>query len=286
MKFLKYLLQFLLICFLLIIFRIIGLRFSRIFSGNIFLLLGQFFRSKKIIDKNISYAFTNANHNSKKLIIKKMWKYYGKILAEYVFIKYFRQIESEKFLEIKGQNILENIKISNKPVIFVSGHFDNFELMAMHIEKSGVDLATIYRPLNNIFLNPLMENIRKKYICRKQIKKGISGTKKILKYFKNGTSIALMIDQRVSQGIKSIFFGKEALTTTIPAQFVKKFNCQIVPIYIERKNDENFFLEIMKPINFNKDQTNENITLKLNQLIEKMIIRNPYQWIWSHNRWK
>ena len=95
-----------------------------------------------------------------------------------------------------------------------------------------------------------------------------------------------MIDQRVSQGIKSLLFGKEALTTTIPAQFVKKFNCQIVPIYIERKNNENFILEIMSPIIFNNDQTIEDITLKLNQLLEKMIIRNPYQWIWSHDRWK
>jgi len=133
-----------------------------------------------------------------------MWKSYGKILAEYVFMKYFRKIESEKFLEIKGQKILEKIKDSKEPVIFVSGHFDNFELMAMHIEKSGVDLAAIYRPLNNIFLSPIMEKIRKKYICSKQIKKGISGTKEIVNYIKSGSSIALMIDQRVSEGIKSL----------------------------------------------------------------------------------
>ena len=156
----------------------------------------------------------------------------------------------------------------------------------MHIEKSGVDLAAIYRPLNNNFLNPFMESIRKKYICRNQIKKGVSGTKEILKHFKSGTSVALMIDQRVSQGIKSSLFGKEAFTTTIPAQFVKKFNCKIVPIYIVRKKNENFMLEIMEPINFNNDQTIENITLKLNQLLEKMIYKNPHQWIWSHNRWK
>ena len=156
----------------------------------------------------------------------------------------------------------------------------------MHIEKSGIDLAAIYRPLNNNFLNPLMESIRKKYICRKQVKKGVSGTKEILKHFKSGTSVALMIDQRVSQGIKSLLFGREAFTTTIPAQFVKKFNCKIVPIYIERKSNENFLLEIMEPINFNNNLTIENITLKLNQLLEKMITRNPHQWIWSHNRWK
>jgi len=286
MRYIKYFLQFLFISCLLIFFIVIGLKLSRIIASKLFSTFGPFFRSKKIIEQNISIAFHKADKDFKKIIISKMWKCYGKILAEYAFMKYFRKIESEKFLNIKGQDILEKIKNSKEPVIFVSGHFDNFELMAMHIEKSGVDLAAIYRPLNNIFLSPMMENIRKKYICRKQIKKGISGTREILKYFKSGTSIALMIDQRVSQGIKSLLFGNAALTTTIPAQFVKKFNCKVVPIYIERKSDENFMLEIMQPINFDNGETIENITLKLNQLLEKMIIRNPYQWIWSHNRWK
>jgi len=286
MKHIKYFIQFLLISFLLIFFKFIGLKFSRIIASKLISTIGPFFRSKKIIEKNISYAFHNLDKEFKKNIINNMWKSYGKIFAEYVFMKYFREIDSKKFIEIKGQEILEKIKSSKEPVIFVSGHFDNFELMAMHIEKSGVDLAAIYRPLNNNFLNPIMENIRQKYICRKQIKKGISGTKEILKHFKLGTSIALMIDQRVSQGIRSLLFKNEALTTTIPAQFVRKFNCKVVPIYIERKSNESFTLEIMQPISFDSDKTIENITLKLNEMLEMMIIRNPNQWIWSHNRWK
>jgi KDO2-lipid IV(A) lauroyltransferase len=169
---------------------ILGLKFSRILASKLFSILGPFFRSKKIIEQNISFAFHESDKEFKKNIINNMWKSYGKILAEYVFMKYFRKIKSEKFLKIKGQEILEEIKQSKEPVIFVSGHFDNFELMAMHIEKSGVDLAAIYRPLNNNFLNPFMENIRKRYICRKQIKKGISGTKETLRHFKSGTSIA------------------------------------------------------------------------------------------------
>ena len=286
MKYIKYFLQFLFISFLFILFRIVGLKLSRTIASKLFSTIGPFFRSKKIIEQNISFAFNESDKEFKKVIISNMWKSYGKIFAEYVFMKNFRKIKSENFLSIKGQEILEEIKHSKKPVIFVSGHFDNFELMAMHIEKSGIDLAAIYRPLNNNFLSPIMENIRKKYICRKQIKKGIAGTKEILKHFKSGTSIALMIDQRVSQGIKSLLFKNAALTTTIPAQFVKKYNCKVVPIYIERKSSEDFMLEIMQPINFDNAETIEKITLKLNQLLEKMIIKNPYQWIWSHNRWK
>jgi KDO2-lipid IV(A) lauroyltransferase len=215
-----------------------------------------------------------------------MWSYYGKILAEYVFIKRIRSSNTNSFLRLEGQEILDKIKSSNEPVIFISGHFDNFELMAMQIEKSGIDLAAIYRPLNNQFLNPLMENIRKKYICKKQIKKGISGTKEILKYFKNGTSIALMIDQRVSEGERVNFFGKGALTTTIPAQFVKKFKCKIVPVNIKREENNKFKCRIFEPVKFQEDENLKTITEHLNRIIENMILENPSQWIWTHNRWK
>ena len=172
------------------------------------------------------------------------------------------------------------------PVIFVSGHLGNFELMAMEIEKSGVNLSAIYRPLNNIFLNLLMERIRRKYICRNQIKKGTSGVRELLRLYKKGYSIALMIDQRVSQGIKSKFFDEEAFTTTIPAQFIKNFNCKVVPISIKRYNGVNFNIKIETPMEFSKSSSTEKITRELNIWLEKTILKNPGEWIWSHDRWK
>ena len=216
-----------------------------------------------------------------------MWENYGKIFAEYLFLKDFRLSKNfSKRIIIENENEINLIKEEAKPVIFISGHFNNFELMAMYIEKSGIDLAAIYRPLNNKFLNPIMENIRKNYICKKQIKKGIAGTKDLLKYFKNGNSVALMIDQRVSEGIHSEFFNQKALTTTIPAQFVKKFNAKIVPVYIERIGENRFKIKFYKSIKFSSNDTLESITLSLNILLEEMIKKNPEQWIWSHNRWK
>ena len=287
MKNIKYILQFICILFLFGIFKVIGLKYSRILSGNIMTFVGPIFRSKSIIFSNLSRAFPNLDKIEKKKILKKMWFNYGNIFAEYMFIKKFRNdpIISRNIL-IENQYILEKIKTESKPVIFISGHFNNFELMAMQIEKAGIDLAAVYRPLNNKYLNPLMESIRKKYICRKQIKKGISGTKELLLNFKKGTSIALMIDQRVSQGIKCNLFGEKALTTTIPAQFVKKFGSKIIPVYIERKNNEIFKITFYHPLELSKNTSEELITLKLNKCLEEMIKKNPDQWIWSHNRWK
>ncbi len=282
----KYFFQFIIIIILFFIFKILGLKYSSKISGKIMALVGPLFRSQKICLNNLSIAFPELNLEQKKNIIKNMWFNYGKIFAEYMFIKNYRNGNLSKNIIIENQEELEKIKKDSRPVVFVSGHFNNFELMALHLEKSGINLAAIYRPLNNIFLNPLMENIRKKYICKKQIKKGISGSKNLLRLFKQGTSIALMIDQRVSEGIKCNFYNKFALTTTIPAQFVKKYNAKIVPIYIERLSDNNFKLRIYNKINFQKNDTVESITLHLNKILEKMINSNPDQWIWTHNRWK
>ena len=283
----KYFIQFIVILFLFILFKFIDIKKSSKLSSYLFLLLGPFFRSKKIFQKNIKKVFPEIKSDQENKMFKDMWRNYGKIFAEYMFMKDFRY--SKKFEEkliIENLSIFEKIKKNNEPVIFISGHFNNFELMAMQIEKAGINLATIYRPLNNIYLNPIMEKIRKKFICKKQIKKGISGTKQILKEYKNGASIALMIDQRVSEGILSNFFGQKALTTTIPAQFVKKFNTKVVPIYIERSDDNKFKLKVYDIIEFENDHDVETITFKLNKILENMILKNPSQWIWTHDRWK
>ena len=286
MKQVKYFIQFIFIYLLFVIFRLLGLKLASSLSSKIAILIGPFFRSKSLITSNILKALPNLKQNEINKISISMWGNYGRILSEYVFIKDIRKSKIQNIIEVEGQEILEKIKKDNKPVIFVSGHFNNFELMALHIERSGINLAAVYRPLNNKFLNHIMEKIRKKYICKNQIKKGISGTRELLNCFKNNISVALMIDQRVSQGIKSNLFKHKALTTTIPAQFARKYNCEIVPVYIERKNNFNFKLTIHKPVDYRVDDTIENITLKLNALLEEMILKNPDQWIWSHNRWK
>ncbi len=286
MKFLKYFFQFLLAILSLTIFKILGPNKSSNLSGKIFEIIGPFFRSKKLIYSNIARAIPNINSSELKKITKLMWNNYGRVFSEYVFIKDFRFGNLSKKIEIDGKEILDEIKNSKKQVVFISGHFSNFELMAMCIEKSGIKLTAIYRPLNNIFLNIIMERIRKKYICKNQIKKGLGGLKKLLIYMQKNYSTALMIDQRVSEGILSNLFNEKALTTTIPAQLVKKFNTPVVPVYIERIKGIDFKLVIKKPIIFSKEDTIESITNKLNHELENMIVKKPEQWIWSHNRWK
>ena len=286
MKQTKYFFQFLFFIFFFFLFKILGFKISSAIGGKLFEIIGPLFRSKQLINSNIKKAIPDVNLKNINKITKLMWNNYGRVFAEYVFIKNFRNGNLNSRIKIEGQDVLDEIKKLNKQVVFISGHFGNFELMALHIERSGINLSAIYRPLNNIFLNKIMERIRKKYICKIQIKKGIGGMKKLINFKKNNYSTAIMIDQRVSEGIKSNFFNEEALTTTIPAQLVKKFKIPVVPVFIERINDVNFKITIKKPINFSNEDSIKKITDDLNCILEKMVIQKPEQWIWSHNRWK
>ena len=286
MKLLKYFFEFIFIYILFLIFKIIGYKNSSNLGEKIGKFFGPFTRSKKKIINNLKDSNIGVNHLERETIIKKMWGNYGRILAEYPFLKKFKNNSLEQYIEIEGKEYLEEIKKDNRRVVFVSGHFNNFELMAMQLENSGLNIAAIYRPLNNVFLNRIMEKIRLNDICKKQIKKGKSGTRELLQLFKDGYSIALMIDQRVSEGIKSKLFKRSALTTTIPAQLVKKYGVDVVPIYIERKKIVYFKMYVNKPINFKKNISLEEVTETLNQELEKMILKKPDQWIWSHDRWK
>ena len=285
MKLINYLLQFLFLLPLFIIFKLIGYKNSSNLGAKITSFLGPMFRKKTLILKNLNRAFPNEEIDNEKKI-KKIWENYGRILSDYIYLKDFRNGTKNNYINVEGREILNSIKNKKSPVVFVSGHFNNFELMAMEIEKNDIKVAAIYRPLNNLFLNPMMENIRKKYVCKRQIKKGISGTREILKLFKNGVSIALMIDQRVSEGKKVKFFNHEAYTTTIPAQLIKKFGCDVIPVHIERNKRYHFNIKFFEPISFDKNKNIMQVTLELNKILEKMILKNPDQWIWTHNRWK
>ena len=285
MKKIIYFIEFLFVEILFIICKVIGYKSASNLGFFIGKNFGNFFRKKKSIIENLHKSKIAINISDNQFVNNILGNY-GRILAEYPFLKDFRKNKLEQFIRIDGVENLDKIKTNKKAVVFISGHFNNFELMAMQIEKYGINLAAIYRPLNNIFLNKTMERIRTKYICRNQIRKGRSGTRQILENLKKGNSIALMIDQRVTEGKKIDFFGNLASTTTIPAQIIKKYQCDLVPIYIERFKKYNFKMYVSQPITLDSEKSQEEISEHLNKILEKMILRNPDQWIWTHNRWK
>ena len=285
MKKIVYFIQALVIYTFFLISKIIGLKLSRKLFSFIFIQIGNIFKSKEVILNNLSKIKPEVSILEKEMIIDKMWANYGKTFIEYVHLNSLRKRSNH--IKIKNLKVIEDVIKKNKPVIFISGHFANYELMSMELTKANIKLATIYRPLNNIFLNPFMEYLRKTFVCENQIKKGLNGVKQALGYMKKGYSIALMVDQRVSEGSKVKFFNRDAYTTTLPAQLSSRFNCDIIPIYISRTREDLFEMEILDPIQISEKKNNkELLTNKINEVIEKLVLRDPSQWILTHNRWK
>ena len=283
-KIINYFFQSIFIYLFFLLGRILGINLSRKLFSSLFIIVGPFFKSKKITENNLNIFLGKNSSVNKKKIINDMWKNYGKTFIEYIFLDYFRNKKSH--ISLEGKEHLSQIIKKDKPVIFISGHLANFELMSMEITKQNIPLATIYRPLNNFFLNPFMELLRRRYVCSNQIKKGIKGVRESIEYIKKKHCIALMIDQRVSEGEKVIFFDKPALTTTLPAQLSIKFDLEVIPVFIERGKDNKFKIEFQKAINPKNFKNKLDLTRELNVVLEKMITRNPGQWIWTHNRWK
>ena len=282
-KNLKYFFQAIFIYIFFLIARVLGLKIGRKLFSLIFSTIGPFFKSKRIIANNLKIFNSKIDSSREEEIISNMWKNYGMTFIEYIFLDHLRN--SNSHIEIIGFERILHLS-NEKPVIFISGHFANFELMSMEMTKKNIKLATIYRPLNNFFLNPFMEHLRKKYICKNQIKKGVSGVREAIQFIKNKHSIALMVDQRVSEGERIKLFSEEALTTTLPAQLAEKFDLLIIPVFIKRKKSNKFIIEFQKELNSKNFKNKLEITIELNKILEKMIEKNPDQWIWTHNRWK
>ena len=269
----------------------LGRKLSSNLGCLIFKSLGFNFRSKQRVSTNFKKAFPKINKEEENKYTKEMWCNFGRTFSEYVYLKEFRE-NKKNHMVINGREILDLLKSSNVPTVFVSGHFANFELMAMELDRKNLNIAAIYRPLNNFFLNPLMEYWRKKYICNFQIPKKISGkggdgTRQFIKAVQIKTNIAVMVDQSITQGKKIDFFGKKVFTTSIPSQLALKYNYRIIPISIRRIDKYQFVMDVFNPIFVDKKKDDElSVGKKINEKIEEMILKNPGQWIWTHNRWK
>ena len=289
MKIFKYFLQFTMVLSLFITFKIIGLQNASFMGSWLAKIFGPLFKSKKIIEKNLNICFKNIEQKEIKRISLGMWDNIGRTFSEYIFLKNFQK-KHNNLIKLKGTEYLDEIKNSNKPVVFVSGHFSNFELLGTKLNNYGIKFCAIYRPLNNIFLNPIMEYLRLKYVCPIMIKKGRSNIRELINKIKDGYSVIILADQRTSEGKKIEFFNYPALTSTMPAQISLKYNCKIVPLYMERLSYNNFEMTVYKPFEYKKSDNYEkdsyNLTLEINKQLEKMILRKPEQWLWPHNRWK
>ncbi|MEC9414237.1 MAG: hypothetical protein VYC43_01540 [Pseudomonadota bacterium] len=246
--------------------------------------IGPLLGISKRADKNLKKAFQNLNFEERKRIIEKMWNNLGRTSAEFFNIKTL--IKDEDRIKIKGKNVIEKYK--NQGVIYVSGHLANWEIIPIAIMRKDKKVAAVFRESNNFLFNNWMIKQRK-LITKNQFPKGISGTKEILNFLKNKGSVAMLVDQKLSNGVKAKFFKMNAMTASVPATLALKYRYPIVPLNVRRIENVTFEIEFFPSIEINESGNLEedilNFTNKINQFLEEKIIEKPEEWFWLHNRW-
>ena len=262
-------------------------------ASNLSSFLAKFIGTKIAVNKlaisNISKALPDIEKNELQQIIINMWDNLGRIVGEFPHICKMTNDELNQYIEIdeETKNNLDNlIKLDRGGIIF-SAHFGNWEIGPKFLTNYGLKVRTLYRPLNN----PLVEDMTAKIRGVPLIQKGASGSRDLINALKQREYVIIMADQKITDGEPVKFFHDDAITSTSIAKMAIKYNVPLIPgyIFIVDKNFK-FKLIIEKPLEYyNKKldkQMATNLTLKINQTIERWIKKSPEQWFWVHNRWK
>ena len=284
LKLIRYAIEMQIVVFLIILCRTSGIDKSSKFMGNFTAKFGPRLGISNRANLNIKNAIPSLDSKQRAEIIKGMWENLGRTSAEFLNIKTL--INEKERIRVEGKNILENNL--NNGVIYISGHIANWEIIPIAIKQIDQKVGAVFRQSNNYLFNSWMIRQRK-FITKNQFPKGISGTKEILNFLKNKGSIAMLVDQKLSNGVKTKFFGLNSMTTSTPAVLSLKYGYPVIPIKVKRVGGVNFKIEFFDQIEIDKTGDSEmdvlNFTNKINLFLENMISENPEEWFWLHNRW-
>lgn len=239
---------------------------------------------------NLAIAFPDWPAKKAEATIRDVWENLGRTTAEFAHLTQFEPDAGNPRVEVVGRDKIEGIAQGDDPVIFVSGHFANWEVGSIVLHALGVDYGVIYRAANNPLIDGLIIKERARVMSRRQIPKGKRGGRDMIEALKAGASLAMLVDQKLtSGGIPSPFFGKNAMTAPAAARLALKYRTPVVPIEIERVKGARFRVAVHDAIAFepsgDANADTQRLTDLINLEIESLIRKRPGQWLWLHRRW-
>ena len=289
LKQIRYLLETIFVLFGLIIFRIFPVNLIGNIAGKMAIFFGKKLKVQKLAYNNLSLAFPHINNLNKQQILTKMWFNLGKIIAEFVHIGTMCGKKLTKFVEINSQTkqLIEQLKQQKTGGIIFSAHFGNWEIGPKILLNQGLNVHTVYRPLNNPYVEIITAWLRGVSL----IKKGTQGNRQIISAIKKGEWVIVLADQKITDGIAVDFFNHPAITSASLAKITIKYQIPLILGYILRKDEKFLFsLNLENSLNTNNltntPQNIKKLTLQINKSLENIIKKNPEQWFWVHNRWK
>lgn len=270
--------------------RLLGLDRSSALGG----WLGRSFGPKLGITRrarhNIERAMPELSAAEIDRILAAMWDNLGRTAFEYAHLDKFGRPEERHRIELVGAEALHALAKAGHGAMLVSGHFGNWELMPLAMRLEGLDGGAVYRAANNPYVNAWMVEMRRELIGPEQIAKGPKGARQLVKAVRDNRFIAMLIDQKLSEGIEVTLFGLPAMTTPAPAGFAVRYGVAIVPAAIERTGGAHFRLTVYPRLDVetHAEPTDEivRVTQVLNDFLEARIREKPENWFWLHNRWE
>lgn len=237
---------------------------------------------------NLRRAMPELSEEEIRRIVRGMWDNLGRVVAEYPHLGRFRVYEEGGRVEHVGTELVDPILAAGRPILFVSAHFGNWEVATLAATQRGLEVAQIYRAANNPYVDALVAEFRS-IVGSELIPKGTVAARRSMEALKEGRHLALLVDQKMNDGIPVPFFGRDAMTAPAVAQLAMRYDAAIVPARVERLRGARFrltvFPEIEQPRTGNRRADTREIMARVNAVIESWIRERPEQWFWLHRRW-
>ena len=248
--------------------------------------LGGLFKASKTARKNLEQAMPDLSNKEYGRIIRGVWNNLGRTFAEFPHVVDFSQKQFDQLVEVEGHEVLRKFLANKEPLILFTAHFGNWEIISRYFVLNNMDVNIIYRPANNRMIDDEVVRLRTKNSNITMCEKGVLGAGKAIKNLLRNESMAIFVDQKLSEGIDVPFFGRNAKTTGLMANIALKRNIPLFPLHIERDGNK-FKLYIEDPIYVNEEgcKNDYDVMLRINKVIERWVRRKPEEWFWVHNRW-
>lgn len=272
------------------LFRVLPLDTASAFGGWLGRHLGPRFSVHRRAAGNLARAMPDLGPAEQARVLDGMWDNLGRVLAEYAHLGEMRQSRPGRRdrIELVGSEHVDAVRASGKPVIFFSAHFGNWELPSLMAVTQGLPLVHVYRAANNPLTEALLQRLRKP-VGGRHIPKGAEAAREMIRALKRKEPLALLVDQKLNNGIAVPFFGRDAMTAPAIAEFALRFGCLVVPVHTERLGGAYFRVTVEAPMTFTPTGDNTadvyNALLTINRIIEGWIRDRPDHWFWVHRRW-
>lgn len=260
-------------------------------GGAVARTLGPLLPVSRVADANLRLAMPELDAAARRRIVRGVWDNLGRTVTEFPHLPKLRRNESGPGWEIVNEDILQDVARQGGPAIFFSGHIGNWELLLPAAASFGMRVSGIYRPAKNPLVDSMISALRRDALEMEvpMFPKGAAGGRAALAHVARGGFLAILIDQKLNDGIAVDFFGRPAMTAPALASMALRFRCPVIPAHCQRIGPARlrFIPEppLALPDTGDRAADIATLTRAVNATLERWIRARPESWLWLHRRW-